>query len=87
MQPNKELFSETNGAVIVSIEQDERFKAWVYAFGGTEKLSKALVVHQNSVQNWIARRARPSLDAVLGILRLSKGELSLKDIDLGTRVK
>jgi DNA-binding transcriptional regulator YdaS (Cro superfamily) len=67
--------------------ENDRFKTWVYDFGGTEKLSKALVVHQNSVQNWIARRARPSLDAVLGILRLSKGELSLKDIDDGTKVK
>jgi len=67
--------------------ENNAFKAWVYAFGGTEKLSKALVVHQNSVQNWIARRARPSLDAVLGILRLSKGELSLKDIDDGTKIK
>lgn len=67
--------------------QDERFKAWVYAFGGTEKLSKAINVHQNSVQNWIARRARPNLDAVLGILRLSRGELSLKDIDEGTKLK
>lgn len=67
--------------------ENSTFKDWVYAFGGTEKLSKALNVHQNSVQNWIARRSRPSLDAVLGILRLSKGELSLKDIDEGTVLK
>lgn len=71
----------------IEIEQAERFKEWVYNFGGTELLSKALNVHQNSVQNWIARRSRPNLDAVLGILRLSKGELSLKDIDSGTAFK
>jgi hypothetical protein len=69
------------------IKETERFKEWVYAFGGTEKLSRALNVHQNSVQNWIARRSRPNLDAVLGILRLSKGDLSLKDIDSGTSLK
>lgn len=71
----------------IEIKETERFKEWVYAFGGTEKLSRALNVHQNSVQNWIARRSRPNLDAVLGILRLSKGDLSLKDIDYGTSLK
>jgi len=71
----------------IEVEQSEKFKDWVYAFGGTDKLSKALNVHQNSVQNWIARRSRPNLDAVLGILRLSKGDLSLKDIDQGTLLK
>lgn len=70
-----------------TIDETERFKAWVYKFGGTEKLSKALNVHQNSVQNWIARRSRPNLDAVLGILRLAKGEISLKEIDQGTALK
>ncbi len=69
------------------LDQNEKFRAWVYAFGGTEKLSKALNVHQNSVQNWIARRSRPNLDAVIGILRLAKGDLSLKDIDSGTVLK
>jgi hypothetical protein len=70
------------------INQDnEPFRAWVYKFGGTDKLAKALNVHQNSVQNWIARRSRPNLDAVVGILRLSVGELSLKDIDSGTALK
>ena len=68
-------------------EQISRFKKWVYDFGGTEKLSKALYVHQNSVQNWIARRTRPELQSIVSILRLSKGELSLKDIDEGTRMK
>lgn len=63
------------------------FRDWVYKFGGTEKLSKSLNVHQNSVQNWIARRSRPNLDAVIGILRLAKGELSLKEIDEGTALK
>jgi DNA-binding transcriptional regulator YdaS (Cro superfamily) len=67
-------------------EQPNKFKEWVYAFGGTKKLSHELRVDQNSVQNWIAGRNRPSLDAVLGILRLSKGELSLKDIDEGTKL-
>jgi hypothetical protein len=71
----------------IETKETERFKEWVYAFGGTEKLSRALNVHQNSVQNWIARRSRPNLDAVLGILRLSKGDLSLKDIDYGTSLK
>ncbi len=76
---------------LTDIETEEipvdKFKAWVYKFGGTEKLSRAIPVHQNSVQNWIAGRARPNLDAVLGILRLAKGELSLKDIDEGTKLK
>lgn len=66
---------------------DERFSDWVYDFGGTLALSKALNVHQNSVQNWVARRSRPNLDAVIGILRLSVGKLSLKDIDEGTALK
>jgi len=70
-----------------STPQEDKFKAWVYAFGGTFKLSKALNVHQNSVQNWVAGRSRPNLDAVLGILRLSVGKLSLKDIDEGTKLK
>lgn len=67
--------------------ENEKFKTWVYEFGGTDALSKALNVHQNSVQNWIARRSRPNLDAVIGILRLSVGKLSLKDIDSGTALK
>jgi len=58
-----------------------RFRDWVYSYGGTLKLSKALRVHQNSVQGWIARRSRPTLDSVLGILMLSRGAISLKDID------
>jgi hypothetical protein len=69
------------------LEESNKFRDWVYQFGGTEKLSKALNVHQNSVQNWIARRSRPNLDAVIGILRLSIGEVSLKDIDEGTKPK
>jgi DNA-binding transcriptional regulator YdaS (Cro superfamily) len=73
--------------VIQETEENTRFRTWVYKYGGTEKLSKALAVHQNSVQNWIAGRSRPNLDAVLGILRLSVGEISLKDIDEGTKPK
>lgn len=68
-------------------EKNDRFREWVYEFGGTEKLAKAINVHQNSVQNWIARRSRPNLDAVLAILRVSMGAISLKDIDNGTALK
>jgi hypothetical protein len=61
-----------------------KFERWVRASGGTLTVSKRLNVVQSTVQHWCAGRVKPSLQSIDKILKLSKGNLSLRDILRGT---
>ncbi len=62
-------------------------REWVEEMGGADKAAAALGVCKHSIWKWHRREARPHIETVQKMIRLSKGRLTIESIIKCTRAK